>query len=296
MIQLKLNEKQLIKMPKVLLGKLKKLEQIIENMGSVLIAYSGGVDSTFLLKVVKETIGNNVLAVTAKSETYPEREYNQSKKIARRLKVKHLTITTKELLNHHFLANPTNRCYYCKKELLTKLKQIALDKGINYIADGTNYDDTGDFRPGMKAVKELDIRSPLREAGLTKREIRLLSHKMNLPTWNKPAFACLATRFPYDAPINQKKLKMVNKAEDYLYKLGFKQIRVRHHDSIARIEVSPKDIVSLVSPGIRKKIVKKLKGIGYRYVTLDIQGYRSGSMNEVLKKDESDKRVKYSSV
>lgn len=274
-----------IESSELLQEKFEKLKQILKNMGSILVAYSGGVDSTFLLKVAKETIGNNVLAVSAKSETYPRREYQEAEKIARRLKVKHLMITTEELLNPQFSANPTDRCYYCKKELFTKLKQIALEKGIDHIADGTNYDDITDFRPGMRAVKELGVRSPLKEAGLTKREIRLLSHKMNLPTWNKPAFACLASRFPYNTSIDEDRLRMVSEAEDYLYKLGFEQIRVRHYGSLARIEIPPEDIASLVSPNIRNKVVRKLKEIGYHYVTLDIQGYRPGSMNEVLRKN-----------
>jgi len=267
-------------------SKLKKLKSILENMGSVIIAYSGGVDSTFLIKVAKDTIGNNILAVTAKSETYPKREYEQAKKIARKLKVKHLVITTKELLNPRFIVNPANRCYYCKQELFTELKQIALEKGIDYVVDGTNCDDLKDFRPGMEAIKALGVRSPLREAGLTKKEIRGLSRKMNLDTWDKPAFACLSSRLPYGTPIDKKKLQMVGEAEDYLFKSGFKQVRVRHHNNIARIEVSPEDIEHLTSINLRRKIVKKLKEIGYHYVTLDLQGYRTGSMNEVLERNE----------
>lgn len=264
-------------------SKLNKLRRILKEMESILVAYSGGVDSTFLLKVAKETIGDKVLAVTAKSETYPKREYEQAKKIALKLRAKHLIINTRELLNSHFLANPVNRCYYCKRELFTKLKQIALDKGINYVTEGTNCDDIKDFRPGMDAIKELGVRSPLREAGLIKKEIRLLSRKMNLPTWNKPAFACLASRFPYGTPIDKKRLQMVEESEDYLYRLGLKQIRVRDHNDIARIEISPDDIERITSINLRKKIVKRLKEIGYRYITLDLQGYRTGSMNEVLK-------------
>lgn len=270
----------------MLKSKLNKLKNILQNMKSILLAYSGGVDSTFLLKIAKETIGDNVLAVTAKSETYPEREYKQAKKIAQKLKVKHMIINTNELSNPHFIVNPLNRCYYCKKELFTKLQQIASEKGINYIVDGTNCDDDNDFRPGTYAIRELGVRSPLKEAGLTKKEIRLLSCKMHLPTWNKPPFACLASRLPYGDKITLQKLKMINKAEDYMYNLGFKQVRVRHYDCtkqnnniIARIEVCSKDIKRLTSINLRNKIVSKLKKIGYRYITLDLQGYRTGSMN-----------------
>ncbi|MEW6557733.1 MAG: ATP-dependent sacrificial sulfur transferase LarE [Elusimicrobiota bacterium] len=273
-------------------SKLRKLKKILKNMGSVLIAYSGGVDSTFLLKVAKDVLCKNVLAVTAKSETYPEREYEQAKKITQKLKIKHMIINTSELSNSLFLANPSNRCYYCRKELFVKLKQIASDKGINYVADGTNYDDISDFRPGMEAIRELEVRSPLKEAELTKEEIRLLSRKMRLFTWNKPAFACLASRIPYGDKIDSQKLKMIDDAENYLFRLGFKQVRVRHHacpkrsrrNNIARIEVLPEDIERLTSINLRDKIVKKFKRIGYHYITLDLQGYRTGSMNEVLKK------------
>lgn len=273
--------------------KLEILKNILKNMQSVLIAYSGGVDSTFLLKVAKETIGNRVLAVTAKSETYPNREYRQAKNIAKKLKVKHLTIHTEELFTPLFSSNPHNRCYYCKKELFTRLKQIAIDRNIKCIVVGTNYDDLDDFRPGMKACEESGVRSPLKEAGLTKEEIRSLSFKMKLPTWDKPAAACLASRFPYGIAISKKKLHRVQKAEDYLYKLGFRQIRVRHHDSTARIEVHPKDIQRLASLSLRNKIVDKFKNIGYCYITLDLQGYRTGSLNEVLSKKQIRRYQKY---
>lgn len=262
--------------------KLKKLKQIIKEMESLLIAYSGGVDSTFLLKIAQETLGDKVLAVTAKSKIYPEREYEEAKRITQSLGVKHLTITTKELSNPHFSRNFPQRCYYCKKGLFTQLLKIAKKKGIRYIAEGTNYDDLEDFRPGIKALQEAGIRSPLKEAGLGKREIRLLSKKMDLPTWDKPASVCFASRFPYGEKITPRKVRMVKEAEDYLFNLGIKELRVRHHKDIARIEVSSQDITLLSQKAWRKKVVERFKEIGYHYVALDLQGYRRGSMNEVL--------------
>lgn len=265
------------------MNKLNKLQEILKNMKSVLVAYSGGVDSTFLLKIAKDVLKENVLAVIAKSETYPEKEYQEAIKLVKKLKVKHLTITTKELLNQNFFTNPLERCYYCKKELFTKLKQIAFEKNINYVIDGANYDDIKDFRPGSKANCELEIQSPLKKSMLTKKEIRLLSQKMNLPTWDKPSFACLASRIPYGEKITKEKLEMIDQAESYLLKLNLKQVRVRHHDNIARIEVFPEEIPNFITCNIYKKIVQKFKKIGYKYITLDLEGYRTGSMNEVLK-------------
>ena len=262
--------------------KLNKLKMILKDMGSVLIAYSGGVDSTYLLAVSKEVLGEDVLAVTARSETYPLREYQQAKGIVEQLQVNHLTITTQELEYPNFATNPTNRCYFCKKELFTKLKKIAEKHHMINIADGSNADDVHDFRPGMQALEELRVRSPLKEAGLTKKDIRLLSRQLNLPTWDKPAYACLSSRFPYGTQITIDNLQMVEEAENFLYDLGFKQVRVRHHDTIARIEITPELIRNVVTDDVRLRIVEKLKKIGYHYVTLDIEGYRTGSLNEVL--------------
>lgn len=263
------------------------LKDILGKMESVLIGFSGGVDSTFLLAAAKEVLGNKVLAVIARSETYPEREFVRAKQIAEKLSVQYLTVHTRELAYPNFSSNPPNRCYYCKMELFTRLKNLAKEHDIANVADGSNADDVHDFRPGMIALNELGVRSPLREAGLTKSDIRQLSRGMGLPTWNKPAMACLASRFPYGTDIDKQKLWMVDKAENILKKLGFEHLRVRHHDSIARIEIPPGEIERLASGVMREQVVIALKGIGYKYITLDLQGYRTGSMNEVLERKDS---------
>jgi uncharacterized protein len=263
--------------------KLQNLVDIIGEMGSLLVAYSGGVDSTLLLRVAKDVLGERVIAATAKSPTYPEREYEQARAMARILGVKHITVTTEELDHPEFFKNPPNRCYYCKMELFGQLRKLADHKGFNWVVDGTNCDDLNDFRPGMKAALEMAVRSPLKEAGLTKQEIRSLSKRMGIPTWNKPSLACLASRFPYGDRITPSGLQMVAEAEDYLHDLGFKQVRVRHHNSVARIEVPLEEMGRFYQAEFRHQVVERLKLIGYTYATLDLQGYRSGSMNEVLR-------------
>jgi uncharacterized protein len=262
--------------------KLKKLKEIIRNLDSAVVAFSGGVDSTFLLKVAHEVLGDEVMAVTAKSSTYPERELNEAIEYAKSFKAKHIIIESEELDVEGFAKNPTNRCYYCKHELFSKLKAVAKENNIKYVLDGSNYDDIGDFRPGMEAAKELNVISPLKEAELTKDDIRKLSKELNVPTWNKPAFACLSSRFPYGNEITSKKLSMVERAEEFLLNKGFRQLRVRHHGKIARIEVSPEERKKFFEIKIMDEVGKELKKIGFTYVTLDILGYRQGSMNEVL--------------
>ena len=263
--------------------KFARLKEIFLSMGKVLVAYSGGVDSTFLLKVAKDTLGDgSILAVTALSPLYPDRELAGAKKAAQEMGVRHLLIESNELAIQGFSENPPDRCYFCKKELFGELLKMARKESIPFIVEGSTLDDEKDHRPGRKAVQELGIRSPLQEAMFTKGEVRELSKALDLPTWDKPSFACLASRFPYGEEITPEGLRMVDEAEGFLLSLGFKQVRVRHYPNLARIEVYPEEISRLMNGSLREKVVNHFKKIGYQYVTLDLQGFRSGSMNEVL--------------
>ena len=261
--------------------RLAKLRRRLAALGSACLAYSGGADSTFLAAVAGEVLGERFLAVTAASETYPAAERRAARALARRLGFRHKVIRTGELGIAGFSANPPERCYHCKRELFTRLRAVAAAEGLSALIDGQNADDAADYRPGTRAAAELGVVSPLREAGLTKRQIRELSRERGLPTWDKPAQACLASRFPYGREITAAGLRRVDAAERFLRTLGPAQLRVRDHGDVARIEVPPKAIAGLAGP-LRLKIVRRLKQLGYAYVALDLQGYRTGSMNEVL--------------
>lgn len=268
------------------LAKYEKLKSIIKDCGKIAIAFSGGVDSTFLTKVAKDVLGENAVAVTISSILVTDDELKEADDFCKAENIEHLIYNADVLSIPGFENNPPDRCYICKKAIFTNVQNLVGERGISVIAEGTNVDDDGDYRPGIRAIKELGVRSPLKEAGLTKAEIRELSCMLGLKTWNKPSCACLASRFAYGEVINKDKLDMIYSAECYIRSLGFEQFRVRLQDGIARIELRPADIQKFIENGIKDKVSEKLHALGFKYVSLDLDGYRLGSMNEVLNRQE----------
>lgn len=261
------------------MDKREALRKNLENLGNVAVAFSGGVDSTYLLKTAHDVLGDRCIALTAESAFTPQRELAEAKEFCRNEKIRQIVFDPHPLQTEELRGNPRNRCYLCKRAMLSEALRIAEENGISAVAEGTNWDDQGNYRPGMRAVKELGVVSPLLDCGLTKKEIRAFSRELGLTTWDKPSSACLATRFPYGDPLTEKKLQMADRAERVLADLGFSQIRVRVHGDVARIEILPSEFPRILQEKIRAEICGSLKEIGFSYVTLDLQGFRSGSMD-----------------
>lgn len=262
------------------------LRGTIASLGGCVIGFSGGVDSTLLFAVAAEVLGERALAVTATSETYPERELNEAQELAARIGGRHRVIVSEELDIPQFKDNPRNRCYYCKKELFGKLRAIAVEEGLPHVLDGTNIDDRSDHRPGRQAALEIEVRSPLEEAGFTKEDIRALSQALDLPTWDKPAYACLSSRFPYGTAITRERVRQVGQAEESLRELGFRTLRVRYHGNVARLELGQQEFLQAVTD-LRDQVVQRVKQAGFTYVAIDLQGYRTGAMNEGNQSEKS---------
>lgn len=270
-------------LPADLDAKARRLAATLRALDSVVVAFSGGVDSAFLAYEATRLLGDRALCVTADSPSYPERHRAMARRLAAEFQLAHEVIVTDEVAQPEYRANPENRCYYCKRTLFARLTEIARARGFRAVVDGSNADDRGDYRPGRQAAREFGVRSPLDEAGLTKADIRELSRRAGLPTWDEPASACLASRIPYHREVTPEKLRAIEAAETALHRLGFRVCRVRHHDELARVEVGRDELARALEPGVREAIVDAVRGAGFRHVTLDLEGYRTGSLNEGLR-------------
>ena len=283
-IKLEETEYETTEFEEIALEKLENLKKYLLEKGRIAVAFSGGVDSTFLLKVAHDVLKDNAIAITATAEFVPDRELAESKQFCETEDIHQEICTGEQMKEPAFTSNPPDRCYICKRALFTKMKEIAVERGDFVLVEGSNADDCHDYRPGMKAIKELGILSPLQETNLSKSEIRFLSEKLKLSTWDKPSYACLASRFVYGENITTEKLSMVDRAEQLLLDLGFRQFRVRLHGKMARIEILPEEFDKIIEEKVRTKITSKFRDYGFTYVSLDLNGYRTGSMNETLQK------------